>query len=230
MLDERLRRGMEAQLAARRQRIAAGEPPLGWKVGFGAPSAMAALGTDQPLVGHLLRAGIIESGSEVRLADFTKLAIEPEIAVYLGAGIDDGNDDAAIEAAISGIGPAIEIVDVIFPPDEGPESILSANIFQKGVVLGEVDESRAGARLAGLTATVRCNGTDVDLPDDLESNTGPILDVVAVVADTLAAMGERLCAGELIIMGSIVPALFPDAVTSIEYTLGEAEPISIKVV
>ena len=38
--DPRIARGMRAQLARRRERIAAGEAPLGWKVGFGAPAAM----------------------------------------------------------------------------------------------------------------------------------------------------------------------------------------------
>jgi 2-keto-4-pentenoate hydratase len=38
--DPRIVRGMEKQLAARRARIAAGEKPIGWKVGLGAPPAM----------------------------------------------------------------------------------------------------------------------------------------------------------------------------------------------
>ena len=37
--DPRIARGMEKQLAVRRARIAAGETPLGWKVGLGAPPA-----------------------------------------------------------------------------------------------------------------------------------------------------------------------------------------------
>jgi 2-keto-4-pentenoate hydratase len=230
MLDERIRRGMDVQLAARRRRIDVGERPLGWKVGFGAQSAMNALGINRPLVGYLMHSGIIQSGAELPYSDFTRPAIEPEIAVYLGAELNDGRDKKAIEAAISGLGPAIEIADVSFPPTAGPEKILSGNVYQKGVVLGAVDERRAAARLNGLTATVRCDGTDVEIPDDLESNTGPILDVVAVVADTLAEMGERLHAGELIIVGSIVPPFILDDAAIITFALGDAEPISIHVI
>jgi len=230
MLDERIRRGMTAQLAERRSRISAGDRPLGWKVGFGAPAAMNALGVDQPLVGHLMHSGMMESGAELRYAAFNKLAIEPEIAVFLGTGLDDGSDKAVIKAAISGLGPAIEIADVTFPPNAGPEKILAGNVYQKGIVLGTVDERRAGARLDGLSETVCCNGANIEIPDDLELNTGPILDVVAVVADTLAATGERLSAGELIIVGSLVPPLFPEAGTKISLELGDAEPLSIKVI
>jgi len=221
---------MNAQLAVRRSRIIAGDRPLGWKVGFGSQSAMDALGIDQPLIGNLLHSGVVQSDSELKFSDFTRLAIEPEIAVYLNAELGGDTDKETIKAAISGLGPAIEIADVFFPPTSGPEKILAENIYQKGVVLGRVDESRAGAELGGLAVKVRCNCVDLLIPDDLESNTGPILDLVAVVADTLAAMDERLKAGELIIVGSIIPPLVLDAAADITLVFGDAEPISIKVI
>ena len=36
--DARVIRGMRAQLELRRKRLAAGDAPLGWKVGFAAPA------------------------------------------------------------------------------------------------------------------------------------------------------------------------------------------------
>lgn len=230
MTDDCIRRGMRAQLADRRRRIDAGDIPLGWKVGFGAPAAMDALDIETPLVGFLMRSALVGSGSKIALSDFTKAAIEPEIAVYLGRNLDHGADRETIKAAISGLGAAIEIADVTFPPSAGPEKILAGNIYQKGVVLGAVDERRAGARLDDLTATICFNRVEVDTPDDLESNTGPILDVVGVVADTLAAGGGRLSAGELVIVGSIVPPFILDAAATISLALGDAGPISINVV
>jgi len=229
MIDERVKRGMRVQLDAWHQRLEAGEQRLGWKVGFGAPAAMMTLEIQQPLIGYLMHSAIMTSGTELTLEDFTVPAIEPEIAVHLGADVKGGSDQPTIEAAITGLGAAIEIADVSFPPTAGVEKILAGNIYQRGIVLGAVDESRAGARLDGLTASVRCNDVDVALPDDLESNTGRILDIVAVVADTLAAMGEQLKAGEIIIVGSIVPPLILDDTTNIEYSLGDAEAISISV-
>jgi 2-keto-4-pentenoate hydratase len=229
MLDERIKRGMGEQLDERRRRIEAGERPLGWKVGFGAPQAMRNLGIDRPLVGHLMRGAVVESGHRFSFPAFAKFALEPEIAVYLGKGIDNGADPAAIKTAIAALGPAIEIADVTFPPSDGPETILAGNVYQRAVILGDVDERRAGAELTGLAASVSVNGVGIDVPDDLESNTGAIVEVVAMVADTLAAMGESLTAGEVIIVGSIVPPLFPEADTTLSYTLGEAAPISVKV-
>ena len=221
---------MAVQLAERKRRLEAGEQALGWKVGFGATAAMQTLGIDQPLVGYLLRSAITDNAVDLPFADFAKVAIEPEIAVHLGSSLDDGTDVAEIRAAISGLGAAIEIADLSFPPAAGVEAILSGNIYQKAVILGAKDQRRAGAMLTGLSAAVCVNGVNIDIPDDLEANTGTIVDVIAMVANTLAAMGERLEAGELVIVGSIVPPLFPQAGTSISYTLGEAAPLSLRIV
>lgn len=221
---------MAAQLAERKRRLEAGEQALGWKVGFGAPSAKSSLGIDRPLVGYLMRSAIMDNACNISFADFSKVAVEPEIAVYMGRSLDSGADKEAVAEAISGLGAAVEIADVTFPPTDGCEAILSGNIYQKALILGAADVRRAGAVLTGLAATVNVNGASADVPDDLEANTGPILEIVAVVADTLAAMGERLNAGDLIIAGSIVPPLFPEAGTSISYTLGEASPLSVHIV
>ena len=41
--DARVIRGMRAQLELRRKRLAAGDAPLGWKVGFAAPAMLERL-------------------------------------------------------------------------------------------------------------------------------------------------------------------------------------------
>ena len=51
--DDRFAAGMREQLELRRARLAEGDKPIGWKVGFNAPAARANLGTDLPLVGFL---------------------------------------------------------------------------------------------------------------------------------------------------------------------------------
>ena len=54
-----IKKGMTAQLAKRRARIAAGEKPLGWKVGLGAPASMQKLGLRAPLVGFLMQRALL---------------------------------------------------------------------------------------------------------------------------------------------------------------------------
>ena len=82
--DPRIANGMTAQLAKRRERIAAGEKPLGWKVGFGAPAAMERLNIKAGAVGYLMQRGLVLSGSTVSFAGWKQPAAECEIAVRMG--------------------------------------------------------------------------------------------------------------------------------------------------
>lgn len=113
-----IRKGMTAQLAKRRARIAAGERPLGWKVGLGAPATMQKIGLDAPLVGFLMQRALLLSGSTVSLADWRKPVAEPEIAVRMLRDLAGHTTPDDAQAAIKDIFPAIELAD-FDPPDAG---------------------------------------------------------------------------------------------------------------
>jgi 2-keto-4-pentenoate hydratase len=204
--DARVIRGMRAQLETRRKRLERGDAPLGWKVGFAAPDMLKRLGISGPLVGFLTRNALVRSGATVSLAGWTKPVAEPEIAVHLGRDVAGGADHAAAEAAIAGISPAIELADVTAPPED-PEAILSANIYQRHVVLSGETPARAGAAAHGLMCRVKRRGSEFARTDDPQANPGKWIDIVRHVADVLAACGERLRSGEIIITGSVVPPL-----------------------
>ena len=74
--DPRIVGGMKVQLAKRRERIAAGEKPLGWKVGFGSPSAKERLNIKAGAVGYLMQRGLVLSGSTVSFAGWKQPAAE----------------------------------------------------------------------------------------------------------------------------------------------------------
>lgn len=202
--DERIARGLATQMAERRRLIAAGGQPLGWKVGFGAPAAMATLRIVAPLTGFLMQENRLASGATCSVAGWVKPVAEPEIAVHLSRTVPPGSTSRAAREAIGAIGPAIELADVAFPPDD-VERILAANIYQRRVVLGRADPARAGARLDGLEGRLVLDGSPMAATRDLEANTGAIADIVRHVADTLALVDQRLDAGQVIIAGSVVP-------------------------
>ena len=204
--DPRVVRGMQAQLAARRKRLDAGDQPLGWKVGFGAPAMLQLLNISAPLVGFLTRNARVQSGGSVSFAGWSKPVLEPEIAVHIGRDVPADADGETARAAIAGISPAIEIVDLTAPPQD-PERILSDNIYQRHVVLGGAGPARAGAAAAGLTCRIIRRGAKSARTTDPQANTGEWIGIVRHVADVLAAFGERLRAGEIIITGSVVPPL-----------------------
>lgn len=218
---------MAAQLDRRRERLNAGEKPLGWKVGFGAPAAMQKLAIGTPLVGFLTDRSLVATGATVSLADWKKPVAEPEIAVHMGRKLSAGADRDTAIAAIAGIGPAIELADVDRPPED-VEQILAGNIYQRGVVLGPCDASRAGGRIDGLHGHIARNGSTFAQTSDPQALTGKLIDIVLHVAETLAAFGQTLRAGEIIIAGSIVPPLWVEAGEEIEFELEPIGGVSIR--
>lgn len=204
--DPRVVRGMQAQLDMRKKRLDAGDKALGWKVGFGAPAMLELLKISGPLVGFLTQNARVQSGGNVSFAGWAKPVAEPEIAVHIGRDVPAGADRETAMAAIAGISPAIEIVDLTAPLQD-PERILGDNIYQRHVVLGGSGPARAGAQSDGLSCRIIRRGAEFACTTDPQANTGQWIDIVRHVADVLAAFGERLRAGEIIITGSVVPPL-----------------------
>ncbi len=219
MSDERVVRGMHAMLALRRERLAAGARPLGWKLGFGSSAAFERLGADRPLVGFLTSAGLLPDGARVTVAGWTAPALEPEIAVHLERDVGAGASPTEVQAAIGGLSAAIELADVD-PPAADPEAILAGNIFHRHVILGPVDRQRTHA--SGIVGRLVRDGDEVARTDTPEALTGEIVKVLRLTAETLAASGERLRAGEVVITGSVVPPL---AVSSGQRVSAELSPL-----
>jgi len=225
--DPRIARGMQMQLSRRREHLARGEQSLGWKVGFGAPAAMEKLGINAPLIGFLTDRALVASGATLSLANWKKPLAEPEIAVHMGSDLPAGADSDAVKRAIKGIGPAIELADLDRPPDD-VEQILAGNIYQRHVILGPCDSSRAGCVLDGLTGRILRNGTEIARTSDPQANTGNLIGIVRHVADVLAACGEQLRAGQIIITGSIVPPLWVEAGEAVDFQLDPLGGVSVR--
>ncbi len=190
--DERITLGMEHQLGDLRRKLDRDEHPLGWKLGFGVPAAMKKLGIDAPLVGHLVNAGRLESGAVVDVSSWGNPKLEPEVVARIGE-----------KGEIAAIGAAIELAD-LDPGAGDPQEILEANIFQRRVLLGPVSE---GADPADAQLSVLVNGEEVATADDVTQVTGDLDGLVKHVAKTLKAAGASLERGDMVICGSIVPAL-----------------------
>jgi 2-keto-4-pentenoate hydratase len=192
MADERITEGMKHQLGDLRRKLDRDERPLGYKLGFGTEAAMKNLGTDAPLVGHLVTANRLESGAVIDISNWGNPKLEPEIVARAGE-----------QGEITAIGAAIELVDLDTSISD-PQAILEANIFQRHVLLGPVSE---GADPAEAKLTVLVDGEEVATADDVTAATGDLDGLVKHVAKTLKAAGAELQRGDMVICGSIVPAL-----------------------
>ena len=199
-----IKKGMTAQLATRRARIAAGEKPLGWKVGLGAPASMEKLRIAAPVVGFLMQKAQLPSGATVSLKNYLRPVAEPEIAVRMARDLGGGATAAAALAAIESIRPAIELADLDpAPAPDNLDVVVAGDIYQRHVILCE--QSRAGASLDGIVSRTSRRNAEINRTADPEALTGKMGDIVAHVANTLAAFGEKLSAGDFIITGSITP-------------------------
>jgi 2-keto-4-pentenoate hydratase len=182
-----IERGTTALLARRREKLAQGAEPIGWKIGFNVPEIQEKLGLDRPLAGYLSSDGLIEDGATWSLED-AAVVVESEVGVEIG---DDGHSIAALM-------PALELAD---PIDFGldVEQILAGNIFHRAVAFGpRVETSVPGP------GRILVNGEERHALN--AGYTAHALDdMVRAVADRLGAAGEHLRPGERIITGVLAP-------------------------
>lgn len=176
-------RGTAALLTRRREILARGARPIGWKVGFNLPEIQEKLGIDRPLAGFLTSDSLIDDRW-----DAYPIVVESEVAVELGS---DGRSIAALL-------PALELAD---PPDLelGLEQILAGNIFHRAVTFGpRVETQDPGA------ARILVNGEEQHAVSAAQTAAN-LEAMVEAVAGRLADAGEQLRPGERIITGVLAP-------------------------
>lgn len=176
-------RGTAALLTRRREILARGARPIGWKVGFNLPEIQEKLGIDRPLAGFLTSDSLIDDRW-----DAYPIVVESEVAVELGS---DGRSIAALL-------PALELAD---PPDLelGLEQILAGNIFHRAVTFGpRVETQDPGA------ARILVNGEEQHAVSAAQTAAN-LEAMVEAVAGRLADAGEQLQPGERIITGVLAP-------------------------
>ena len=184
--------GLEAQSARLRERLAAGERRVGWKIALNDPRVQSALGIEAPVIGYLTSATIVPDGGTHALAGATRPAIEPEVAVHVGGG-----------GRVEALGAALEVIDVDLP-FEDLGAILERNVFHRAAVLGTpVSEAN---EVSGLTARLRTDGA-VEAEIDVGAAALDPDAVVRLVGGYLETVGDAVRPGDVIIAGSLVTAL-----------------------
>ncbi len=80
-----------------------------------------------------------------------------------------------------------------------------------------------------MRARVRLDGVEVADTTDLEALTGDLADILAHAAELLAAAGQRLHAGDVMISGSVVPPIAIAPGSELSYELAPLPPITVRV-
>jgi hypothetical protein len=117
--------------------------------------------------------------------------MEPEIGVRMARDLPGGVTAKAAAATIKEIMPAIELADLDpLPAPDNLDKVHEGDVYQRRMLLGA--NTRVGGSTEGLTSRLIRRGAEMARSTDPEALTGKLIDVVAHVANGLAAFGEKL--------------------------------------
>lgn len=179
---------------------------IGWKVGFTNAAAQAKHGAEEPVWAGLLAGRSYVDEAEVPAARGERLGVEAELAVRLGTDLRGAvtRDEAA--AAVEAVALALELVENRGGVDEiGLPTLVADGTLQYGSVFGAWRSDLDPRAL---------DEVDVKLQVDGETNgfmrasevLGHPLNALVWLAGAAERDGFELAAGDVILLGAIVPA------------------------
>ncbi len=220
-----MQEALQALLAAERGAIA------GYKIALTTPVMQQLMGIDHSIAGAIFARTVHRSPAELRHDDYTRIAVECEIAMRLGADLPPrGRPYEAAEAAdaVEACMASIELIED-HGCDEykrvGGRGLIANNAWNAGCVLGEAVAGWRALDLAAMTGTLAINGTEIGSGRGGDVMNGHPLHALAWVANTVAARGRALRRGMIVQTGSVVATQWPnpgDTVTVRFDRLGEA--------
>ncbi|MCB1310611.1 MAG: 2-oxo-hepta-3-ene-1,7-dioic acid hydratase [Sedimentitalea sp.] len=190
-------------------KLAEGRHRIGWKIGLTSRAMQDALKIDTPDSGVLLDDMMFETGATVPAGRFIQPRIEAEIAFLMAAPLAGAECTRAdVIAATAHVAPALEILDTRIlraDPATGQARIvtdtISDNAANAGLVLGAERHPVTARDLRWTGAIVSRNGT----VEETGLGAGVLNDPVTSVlwlARRLAAYGQSIAAGDIVLSGS----------------------------
>jgi 2-keto-4-pentenoate hydratase len=201
----------------------------GYKVGLTSATMQTFCGIDHPIGGVVLARRVHRSGATVRRADFGRLGLEFEIAVRIGSDVALGPcTAAAIAPHVDGVCAAIEIVDDRSADYSSLDvrSLVADNSWNAGIVLSEFAtqwpdlEAVTGRTSKDGAAFGEGHGRDI---------LGHPFNSAAWLATQLAARGQGLKAGQVVMTGSVMKTVFPEEAASYRFDLEGIGSVAVEV-
>jgi 2-keto-4-pentenoate hydratase len=194
---------------------------VGYKVGLTSAPMQTFCGIDHPIAGVVLATRVHPSGATVRRPDFGRLGLEFEIAIRIKSDVPVTGMPCTTEMIaphIDGVSAAIELVD-----DRSADytnldvlSLVADNSWNGGIVLSEFAttwpdlEAVLGRATKDHVAIGEGHGRDI---------LGHPFNSVAWLATQLASRGAGLKAGQVVMTGSVMKTIFPEADASYRFDL-----------
>lgn len=204
---EKFEPGMARQLARLREALAGGMPRRGWKIGINVPETLGRLGLPHPGVAWLDGRRVLDTGADLELPAHARPHVEPELAICVSQAVAPGCSAASARRCIATLQPALEVVDYA-APTSGIDDLVAHCMFHDAVVLGAPAPLAAARELGTRWPRLRVGARFAEPPraDLVPPDLG---ELVAFVATYLAAFGESLDAGDLVLSGSYTDRACP---------------------
>jgi 2-oxo-hept-3-ene-1,7-dioate hydratase len=190
-------------------------PPIGYKVGAYAPASRKTYGLTHPVVGPLLKGMMYPEGATVP-ADFGRVPLwEADfLLVVKDEGINTARTREEIYRHLRGYQTFFELADRHFPTnvtlnaDQWQAFNMSARAGMAGKEIPLPQTPEAFAKLAAMTVEAEVTGPDGVQRRSAKAteNLGDPVDVVLQARDALVARGGAFKAGDVISLGSLLPA------------------------
>ena len=203
--------GYAIQDAIIAQRQAAGETLGGWKVGCTTATMQEMLGIDSPAGGAVMGGNILTSSAELAASATHNPVVECEIGVRMASDVparEGGHDVSSIGDHVATCFAAIELAEMRYPDRDAmsvPEFIAD-DFFQRGIVVGPeiADWRKLDLESARGTTTIAGDYKGEGFGRDV---MGHPLAALAWLANALHDRGQQLLAGQVVLTGSLVPAM-----------------------
>ena len=183
----------------------------GYKIGLTSKRMQQMCGIDQPIRGTIFSDRIIGSGAHLSLSNYQHLGLEFEICVRLGRDlIADGTPFTPESAgdAVDAVAAAIELVDDRHADYSvlDCETLVADNSWNAGIVVGAF--TPPPAHLDTVEGIAYLDGVEISRGVGADALGHPFVPL-AWLANHLAASGEALRKGDVVMTGSIVTTRFP---------------------
>lgn len=215
-------------------KIASGQKPVGWKIGLTSRAMQRSAGISEPDYGQLLDNMIVHSGARLSSAAYIVPRLETELAFYINAPLE--GPDCSLTDVLSStewVVPALELIDARIEIEDSATGerrkvldTISDNAANAAVILGGRPVRPDSLDLARISATLSRNEVIED-SGVAAAVLGHPAQGVAWLANKIAAHGERLEAGALVLSGSFTSPITVRAGDTFYANYGELGVISL---
>jgi len=202
---------------------------VGYKIGLTSQRMQAMCRINEPICGAVLAKRVHASDVILQRSAYGRLGLEFEIAVRMGSDVHGADHTAqTVRRHVGAVCAGIEVVD-----DRNADyaqldvrGLIADNAWNAGMVLShwvtEWPDLPAVEGVVSVGSAFLDHGFGRDVLGD------PLV-VVAWLANHLAARGEQLKAGQVVMTGSLIPTQFPTAEATYRFELAGIGSVGVSV-